>query len=343
MATVMHVLAAFAVPAAAFLGLWLGGWWVLLPFAWFGGFAALFDALLPEDRRMDVPPGGIGDGRVVWFVLPVLAALLAFALHLIASGHLAGWEVPAAALGVGLVNGSVGLTASHELIHRRYAAERGLGVALAALVLNGHFRIEHVHGHHRTVGTPDDPTTARLGESFWAYSPRAFFGGIAEAWRLERERLQRRHIPVLGPRNRMFHYAAIQAALLVAAFLWAGWAGIGFFLIQAVVAIQLLMATGYIEHYGLQRHPNARGGYERVAAQHSWNSAHRMTNWTSFNLGLHAEHHRWPGKEYPELVDDGDAMRMPFGYATMVTLALVPPLWFRIMDPKVKAATAGAG
>lgn len=337
-----HAFGAFVVPALGALGLWLGGWWVLLPVVWFAGLAAVLDLLLPEETRFRVPPGGTGGGWVVWAMFPLLAGLLAYALHLVAAGAFTVWEFLGAALAVGLVQGSVGLTAAHELIHRPLAWERGLGVAISSLVLWAVFRIEHVHGHHRTVGTPEDPTTARLGESLYAYIPRAVLGGLTESWRLERERLHRRGMGTWHWRNRNLHYALLQGALLVGVTLWAGLPGLLFFVIQAWLAVQLLMTTGYIEHYGLLRRPNGRGGWERIGAEHSWNSGHRLTNWTTFNLGLHAEHHRWPGKAFPELVDDLDAMRMPFGYPGMALLAMVPPLWFRVMDPLVLRARAPA-
>lgn len=339
-ATLVHALFAGSMPALALLGMWLGGVWIFLPVLWFSLIAAVLDAAVPEDRRFAVPEGGFGHPGLVWFVFPPLLALLVHGLHLVSTGGLRWWEIAGVALSLGIVNGGIGLTAAHELIHRRAAWERGLGVALSSLVLWALFRIEHVHGHHRTVGTPDDPTTARLGESLYAYIPRSILGSIREAWRIETDRLARLGRPAFDLGNRMLHYAAIHLASVVAVWVLFGPAALLVFIVQALVGVQLLQSTGYIEHYGLTRAPNGRGGWTRMGPRHSWNSAHRLTNWMTFNLGLHAGHHTWPGKPFPELVDDADAMRMPLGYPGMVLLAMVPPLWFRVMDPKVRAAAA---
>ncbi len=340
-ATLLHALFAGSMPALALIGLWLGGPWLFLPVLWFSLIAALLDAAVPEDRRFAVPDGGLGHRGLVWFVFPPLLALLLYGLHRVSAGGLLWWEVVGVVLALGLVNGGIGLTAAHELIHRRAAWERGLGVALSSLVLWALFRIEHVHGHHRTVGTPDDPTTAKLGESLYAYLPRSILGSIREAWAIEAERLAKQGKPLFGAGNRMLHYAAIHLASVLAVWVLFGPFALLVFVAQALVAVQLLQSTGYIEHYGLTRQPNGRGGWTRMGPRHSWNSAHRLTNWMTFNLGLHAEHHTWPAKPFPELVDDGDAMRMPLGYPGMVLLAMLPPLWFRVMDPKVRAAGAG--
>ncbi|HYC05708.1 MAG TPA: alkane 1-monooxygenase [Azospirillaceae bacterium] len=341
-AVVLHGLCALMAPALAFAGLSLGGPWLFLPLAWLALLSAGLDMALPADHGRAVNREATGAALLTWTIFPIMAALLLYALAVMTAAPHAWWEWLGAATAVGISIGGVGIPAAHELVHRKEAWERGLGVAIVSLVLYAHFRIEHVHGHHRTVGTTDDPATARFGHSLYRFMTISVPGEVTSAWRLEVERLARRGVPLFHWRNRMLWYIALQAGLVAGAYALFGTAGLLFFLGQAAVAILLLQATAYIEHYGLERGRSPRGGWERIEPWHSWNSAHRMTNLATFNLGLHAEHHRWPGKAYPELVDDRLARHLPFGYATMIGLALVPPLWFRVMNPLVRAEAEAA-
>ncbi|HYC05707.1 MAG TPA: alkane 1-monooxygenase [Azospirillaceae bacterium] len=333
-----HALFAFLPAALAFLGLAKGGGWLFLATGWSLGLAVLLDMVVPPAG--DRAPASMAERRwmgvLTWAVLPVVAGLILYGLHVVGTRDLAWWEWIGAAASVGTVAGGVGIVAAHELVHRRHAWERGLGVGLLALVLYAHFRIEHVHGHHRRIATPDDPATARLGESVWGFYARTVPGQWRSAWHLEAERLVRRGHAVWGPRNRMLHYVLIQGALLAGAFALSGWAGVLFLVWQAVAAVQLLETVNYVEHYGLRRGPGRQDGYEAVRPVHSWDSGHRVTNWSLFNLGLHADHHTHAGKPFAELGLSEEAPKMPAGYSGMVLLALVPPLWHRVMDPRVE-------
>ena len=54
-----------------------------------------------------------------------------------------------------------------------------------------HYGVEHVHGHHVYACTPADPHTARIGESIYAFLPRAIFKTYKNAIAIERKRLLR--------------------------------------------------------------------------------------------------------------------------------------------------------
>lgn len=337
MPVLLHGLFTFLAPLLCVLGLAQGGAWVFLGPAWSLGIAVALDLIVPADRAGREVPARLRPAMALltWAVLPVVAGTVAYGVWLAGTREMAWWEFWGAALAVGTVSGGIGITTAHELVHRRKAWERGLGIALLALTLYAHFRIEHVHGHHRRVATPDDPATARLGESVYAFYRRTVPGQWRSAWALEAERLAGRGLPVIGLRNRMLHYLAGQGALLVLAAVLAGPAGLLFLGLQALVAVQLLETVNYVEHYGLRRSAKPRGGYEGVRPVHSWDSPYRLTNWTLFNLGLHADHHTHAGKPYAELRPEPQAPQMPTGYSGMVLLAQVPPLWFRVMDPRV--------
>lgn len=121
------------------------------------------------------------------------------------------------------------------------------------------------------------------------------------------------------------------------------WLGLVFFVLQALVVITLLELVNYIEHYGLLRGRRPDGSYERVTPRHSWNDSHRLSNLVLLNLQRHSDHHAHAARRYQILRHHDDAPQLPTGYAWLVLLALVPPLWQRLMDPRVaawKAATA---
>ena len=175
----------------------------------------------------------------------------------------------------------------------------------------------------------------------YAFWWRSITGGVVSAWRLEAERLARRHRPVWGIHNRMLHYAVFIGALYALVGLGFGLAGIGLLFGQGLFAVLLLETVNYIEHYGLVRATGAGGRIERVSDRHSWNAGHRFTNFTLFNLGLHADHHESPAKPYYALTNHAGAPQLPGGYPAMMLLSMLPPLWFRVMDPRIAPGRPG--
>ena len=107
------------------------------------------------------------------------------------------------------------------------------------------------------------------------------------------------------------------------------------FVLAAIIGILLLETVNYIEHYGLLRQRTASGRYERVRHVHSWNSDHQIGRLMLFNLSRHSDHHYKASKKYQVLDSLPDSPQMPTGYPGMMVLALVQPLWFRVMDRKL--------
>ena len=268
--------------------------------------------------------------------VPVHLGLIGWGAWIVAGGSLSAWQALGLIVSVGLVTGGQGITVAHELGHRRSRTDRSLARLLLVTVCYGHFHIEHNRGHHARVATPDDPSTARFGETLYAFLPRALWGSLRSAWRLEAERLDRRSLPLFGLHNQMLWFAA--APVLIGTALFALWGGraVLFFAGQAVVAFVLLEAINYVEHYGLVRAVSNAGRLERVDARHSWNASERLSNACLFNLQRHADHHANPNRPYPLLRDDPASPQLPTGYPGMLLLALWPPLWFRIMNPRVQ-------
>ena len=321
------------VPTA--LGAYLRGYWiVVLPVAMYL-LLVLADLAIGKARPGERPRPHWLNAAPTWLWVPLQLGMGVWLLSEIRHGHIAA--IPAIGLGfaLGLASGGVGITDAHELVHRRAWWERLLGQALLVSVTYHHFYIEHVFGHHRRAATPADPVTARRGQTLYAFLPRAIGGSFVSAWRLEAERLRRVGRPAWSPRNRVLAGLLTEAALYAAIALYAGWRGVAFFAVQSVVAILLLETINYIEHYGLERRETAPGVYERYGAAHAWDSPYRFGNWMLFNLPKHASHHLHPGRRHDALDYEPAAPRLPVGYPLAVILAALPPLWFRLIDPRL--------
>ncbi len=231
-------------------------------------------------------------------------------------------------LSLGVVGGVLAINVAHELIHKSGRLERTLGGLLLASVGYAGFKIEHLRGHHVHVATPLDPSTARLGESSFAFVGRGLLFNPARAWRLARTRRERAEL--LG-----WHALTLTATIAVA--LWLGAGAALAFIAQAVVAAGALEVINYVEHYGLTRERTGEGRFGRITHAHSWNSNFLLTNVMLFQLQRHADHHAHPRRRYQSLRHHADSPQLPAGYAAMFLLALVPPLWRRVMDRRVVA------
>jgi alkane 1-monooxygenase len=229
-------------------------------------------------------------------------------------------------LSVGVTGGVFGMLAAHEAVHSGDPFEAFAGNAMLTAMSYRHFRIAHIHGHHRWAGTMQDSATARLGESFYHFLPRTVAGQFQEAWRFERRRHGRR---VAGD-------LAIMAALFVAIVAIAGPTALLFFLLQSMVAVIVLELFNYIAHYGLARGRDAKGRLLRLDDRHSWNSSNVLANALIFNMGRHSSHHQKPAAPYQDL-RVRPAPELPLGYAGSILVALAPPLWRRVMDEKAHA------
>ncbi|WP_417586642.1 alkane 1-monooxygenase [Pararhodobacter oceanensis] len=321
-----------------------GGWWLLLIPLYAFGLVTLLDfvtGLNSTNPQIDTPVSELFWYRLitlVWF--PVQMALIFGALYWVThTDHLRGFEVLALFYSVGIASGAVGIVYAHELMHQKSQLERWLADLLLASVLYSHFRSEHLRVHHLWVGTPRDPVTARYNEGFWRFFARVLLACPRSAWRAEVALLARGGRSKWSASNPFWRYAALQVLFLALAWGIGGWTGVGLFLFQAFVAVLHLELTNYVEHYGLTRLHLGEGRYEHVLPRHSWNAAHRASNWLLINLQRHSDHHYKPDRRFPLLqtYDAGEAPQLPLGYPTMVVLAAFPPVWRRLMNPRVRA------
>ncbi|MCV6594865.1 MAG: alkane 1-monooxygenase [Silicimonas sp.] len=321
-----------------------GGWAVLLvPLGSWWLFSALDLALGLDTRNADpeTPESALlGYRLITWAWAPLqIASVFGVIGYMVRADHLALWEMVAVAIGLGIAAGAVGIVYAHELMHQSPRFERRLGDLLMTSVQYGHFRSEHLLVHHRYVGTPRDAVTARYNEGFHRFFARVLRACPGSAWRAEVALLKRAKRPAWDRTNPFWRYFALQASFLALAVLIGGWLGLALYLIHALVAVWQLELVNYMEHYGLTRRHLGEGRYEPVAPRHSWNAAHRATNWFLINLQRHSDHHYKPDRRYPLLQTYGadEAPQLPHGYGIMGVLAMIPPLWRRRMNPRVRA------
>ena len=330
------------IPAMWLSAIWAGWAVVLVPLCSWTLFSVLDAAFGLNEANAD--PETAEDALfwyrlVTWVWAPLQIATVFGAIgYLVRSDH-ALWEMFAVAAGLGIAAGAVGIVYAHELMHQRARFERWLGDVLMTSVQYGHFRSEHLLVHHRYVATPRDAVTARYNEGFHRFFWRVLRDCPRSAWRAEVEKLRRAGRTPRHQSNPFWRYGLMQAAFLVLALLAGGWLGLALYLVHAFVAVWQLELVNYIEHYGLTRRHLGEGKYEHVLPRHSWNASHRATNWLLINLQRHSDHHYKPDRRYPLLQTyaPDEAPQLPFGYGVMGFVAMIPPLWRRRMNPRVRA------
>jgi alkane 1-monooxygenase len=244
-------------------------------------------------------------------------------------------------LGLIIATGGVGgfcINLGHELGHKRTPLERWLAKLILAPTGYGHFTIEHNRGHHRDVATPEDPASSRMGESIWRFVLREMPGAFRRAWALERARLRTEGRPLWSLHHEIVQTGLITLALWSALVLWLGAAVLLFLVPMALWANFQLTSANYVEHYGLLRRKGSDGRYEPCQPRHSWNSNHLFSNWATFHLQRHSDHHAHPLRRYQSLRHFDEAPQLPNGYFGMFPLAYLPPLWFAVMDRRLVEA-----
>ncbi|MFN8102803.1 MAG: alkane 1-monooxygenase [Mycobacterium sp.] len=244
------------------------------------------------------------------------------------------------ALSVGVLGG-IGINTAHELGHKKDSLERWLSKITLAQTCYGHFYIEHNRGHHVRVSTPEDPASARFGETFWEFLPRSVFGGVKSSWKLEAARLERAGKSKWHPSNDVLNAWAMSIVLYAALLAVFGLGLLPYILISAIFGFSLLENVNYLEHYGLLRQKTESGRYERCEPRHSWNSDHIVTNLFLYHLQRHSDHHANPTRRYQTLRSMHGAPELPSGYATLIGLTYFPPLWRKLMDHRVLAHYGG--
>ncbi|APE36583.1 alkane 1-monooxygenase [Nocardia mangyaensis] len=299
----------------------------------------------PPDEVMEYLENDKYYRYLTYLYLPFQYASLIFACYIITAPnlHWLGFSGGASlvdkigiAISVGMIGG-IGINTAHELGHKKVEMERWLARIALAQSFYGHFYIEHNRGHHVRVATPEDPASARIGETFWAFWPRTVWGSFRSAWHLEKERLGRLDKSPWTLRNDVLNAWAMSVVLWLGLIAVFGIEVLPYLILQAIIGFSLLESVNYLEHYGLVRQKTKSGRYERPAPQHSWNSDHIVTNIFLYHLQRHSDHHAYPTRRYQTLRSWDGAPNLPSGYASMILIAYFPPIWRKVMDKRVLA------
>ncbi|MGY6550001.1 MAG: alkane 1-monooxygenase [Roseinatronobacter sp.] len=317
----------------------LGGPWVWVALAYMSVLAFAADTLITREIAPADPDAPMGGANAVSVMIALAHfGLLALGVAVLAGGTaLPGQERAALFVAFGLYFGQVSIANAHELIHRREAGLFALGKWVFISLLYGHVTTSHRLLHHPHVATPQDPNFPPLGMSFYRYLPRALLRNFAEGYRIERARAARS-----GRMNPYVSYIGGALAALGLAVLAFGGAGLAALIGFAVYAQVQHAMVDYLQHYGLARRHLPDGRYEPQGPQHSWNSPHWFTGLMTVQVTRHSDHHAHPGRAFPALRLGHDMPLLPYSLPAMGVIALVPALWFRMMDKRATRVLAHA-
>ncbi|TXD82625.1 alkane 1-monooxygenase [Subsaximicrobium wynnwilliamsii] len=337
----LKYLAAFSIPLVAFISLYFKGAFVFLTPVYAFILIPIFELIFTVDpKNLSSEEHNARLKRKVfdWLLylnLPIVYVLIGFGIYQITQQPLATYEIVGIVISVGIVLGVNGINVAHELGHRHTTNERFLGKALLLPALYMHFFIEHNYGHHLHAATAEDPATARYNQTVYGFWFTSVFRQYVNAWSIQKTLLKNSGRPFLSLKNDMFWYSILQLVYLAMCFLFFGKMALIFVISAAIVGILLLETVNYIEHYGLLRLKTKSGRYERVQEMHSWNSNHVIGRIVLYELTRHSDHHFKSTKKYQILDCHDESPQMPFGYPTSMVLAMVPPIWFKIMNKRV--------
>lgn len=236
---------------------------------------------------------------------------------------------------VGLV-GSIAVTAAHELIHKRNQADRWAGLLTMLGLSYMFFEVEHVYGHHAKPATEEDPTSAYEGEGFYSFLLRSTIGIVRTVSQIEKKRLKRRNMSFFNFRNESLWFLILPILCGVVFYFVAGGRGVMLFYSQGFMSYVILEVVSYLQHYGLRRTKQPNGQYEKLEGRHSWHADFAFSNYLTFELHKHADHHRDARKPFYDLSAEPEGPPLPFGYPTMISLAFFPPL-YRLVTQRAMA------
>jgi len=316
-------------PCVAVVSFFLGGAWTWsLVFIAFGVIPVMEFFMTPDPSNLSDEEDALLTGSLRYAMIPALfvpiqwGTLFVF-LYQASNG---AWVDPVAWIGatatLAICCVTFGINVGHDLGHRPERGFQHLGKFALMSSLYVHFFIEHNLGHHRHVSTEHDPASARRRETVYAFWVRSVIGSFRSAWNIAPAQMARLLFVQLLIWAALFYFAGVQAGIFAA--------------IGAMGGALMLEVVNYIEHYGLHRRPLASGRYEQVSPMHSWNSDHPIGRVLLFELTRHSDHHANPRRAYVRLRSHAEAPQLPTGYPGMILLSMVPPLFFRVMDPLVE-------
>jgi alkane 1-monooxygenase len=331
----------------------LGGWYIILGFAFFVVVYVGGDLLLGDDISESEYKYPKLLTWQLWLAFPIICLLVFVSVWQVSSfdvlnygetfkeftgidinstkGVTSTTQYLLLAAFVGLNISILGTLTGHELTHRTWdPISMLIGRWLLAFTFDANFSIEHVYGHHRYVSTKQDPATAPRGRNVYAHMFISTVMGNISAWRLEKARLLKKRYAVFSYHNKAIRGFLMSAMIMLLVTILAGWQGTLFFTLSGVFGKFSLEIVNFMEHYGIVRDPRCP-----VQPHHSWNTNKRISSWSMFNLTRHSHHHAHGEVPFHQLKPYTKAPMMIGGYLTTYLVTLVPPLWNKLMLPKV--------
>ena len=337
----LKYLAAMTLPISAIIGNYFGGYWSF--FTPFYAFVIIpvFELLLPinaSNFNQKERQAKINKRLFDWLLyinVPIVYGLLIYSLWYVSTNDIPTFEIIGLLLSLGIVLSTNGINVAHELGHRLKTKERYLGKLLLLPSLYMHFFIEHNFGHHLHAATPEDPATAKYDQTVYSFWITSVIRQYVNAWRIQKKLLIQGRYGMFSVKNDMLWYLLIQSLYLLTVFYTFGLFALYFAVGAGVVGFLMLETVNYIEHYGLVRIKLPSGRYERVREIHSWNSNHVVGRIVLYELTRHSDHHYKSSKKYQILDYHDISPQMPYGYPTSMVMSFFPPLWFKIMNPRI--------
>lgn len=337
----LKYLSVFIVAGTVYVSFTNYGIWTYLPLLFSFGFIPILELVFKpnaknftKEEQLKLKNDSFFD-FVLYAVVLVQVGFLIFFLFIIQQS-VSNFEFIGRILSFGVLCGIFGINVGHELGHRKNRFQQFLGEILLLTSLETHFLPYHNSGHHYNVATPKDPATARKGEWLFLFWFRSQIGSYLQAWEIETKRLKNKSNHFFSFKNRMLNYTIAQLLLLSGIYYIFNFNTMLAFIGAALFGIIMLETVNYIEHYGLLRKINVNGKYERVLPQHSWNSNHLVGRTILFELSRHSDHHFKASKHYQLLDSTPNSLQMITGYPGMMLLALIPPLWFKIIHKQLE-------
>ena len=341
----LKYLSVLSLPICVWISFHSNGILTFLPALYLFGAIPFFELILKVDpQNLSEQEKVIAANDSFYSVLLYLMLPLQFGFLMYFMFHIQEAQSTSVLIGrissMGLMCGVLGINIGHELGHRSNRFERIIGELLLLSSLENHFLPYHNRGHHTNVGTKSDPATARRDEWLFIFWFRSQIGSYLQAWKIEITRMKIMKKYLFSLDNKMIQYTLLYSLFLGSIYTCFGSAVLIYFLFAAALGILLLETVNYIEHYGLYRHQRENGNYEQVKRKHSWNSNHVIGRVVLFELSRHSDHHFKADRPYQLMETSEDSPVMPTGYPGMMLLAFVPPLFFKVMNPRVNKALA---
>ena len=337
----MKYLLAFSIPIIGFIGFYLGDIWSYAALVYAFGIIPVAEIFLPTDE-VNYDKDAI-DSRLknkffdlfLYLNVPIVYGCIGYVLYTITTKQITLFEIIGTTLSLGVILGANGINVAHELGHRNTLIEKLMGKMLLIPSHYTHFYIEHNHGHHLHVSTPDDPSTAKYNQNLYSFWYQTITGTYLKAWKIQLKLNQAHNRSFYSIKSDMFWFTIIQIVYLGLILYLFSYTGFIVLLFAGITGLLLLETINYIEHYGLKRKQLASGRFERVSEKHSWNSNHVVGRIVLYELTRHSDHHFKSQKKYQVLEYHDVSPQLPYGYPTSMVLSFIPPLWFSIMNKRV--------